>query len=139
MKLKITKGMPEAAGKLREEVFVREQHFTREFDEIDPVAVHAVWMAGGEAVATGRMFPDAEQHNAYIIGRIAVRKAWRGQGLGKKTVQALEEEARKCGGVQTKLFAQLQAKEFYQKLGYVAVGKEVLEEDCPHVIMVHRF
>lgn len=137
MELRVTKGMPEQAKEIREEVFVREQHFTREFDEIDPAAVHVVAFIDGEAVATGRVFPDQNQPGVYTVGRVAVRKPWRGQGLGREIIKALEEEAKKCGAVEIRLFAQLQARDFYRKLGYTQSGNEVLEEDCPHVMMVH--
>lgn len=33
------------------------------------------------------------------------------------------------------LSAQLQAKGFYEKLGYLAYGDEYMDEHCPHIMM----
>lgn len=42
------------ARKIREQVFVEEQGFENEFDELDAQVPHAVLFMDGQAVATGR-------------------------------------------------------------------------------------
>jgi len=37
-----------------------------------------------------------------------------------------------------KISAQVYAIPFYEKLGYVVVGEEYLEDDIPHTAMVHK-
>ena len=51
--------LPEEARKIREEVFVREQGFQEEFDEIDGYAVHLVLFCDGTPAAVCRF--QAEQ------------------------------------------------------------------------------
>ncbi len=56
---------------IRQQVFVEEQGFVNEFDDIDHEAYHAVIYTGGYPIATGRLFDEnGEAH----IGRICVRK-----------------------------------------------------------------
>ena len=107
-----------AAAKLREEVFLQEQGFSTEFDEIDPIAWHLTLTRGGET-----------------LGRVAVAKPWRGQGLGRDVALALEQKARLLGGRAIDLSAQLHAQGFYEKLGYAAYGDIYLDEHCPHIHM----
>ena len=52
----ISFGLCEDAARIRKEVFVEEQGFQKEFDEIDPIALHVVLYRDGEPAATGRLF-----------------------------------------------------------------------------------
>lgn len=122
------------AKAIREAVFINEQGFQNEFDEIDARAVHVVLYLDGVAAATGRAF-QKEKTSTWLLGRIAVRKEFRGQKLGLKVVNALEAEAKKAGAATAELSAQLQAKGFYEKAGYTAQGGVYKDEHCPHVKM----
>ena len=66
---------------------------------------------------------------------MAVRKLYRGQNLGSKIMYAAENGIRRDGFKTCSLSAQVQAKPFYESLGYVAEGDEYLDEGCPHVMM----
>ena len=48
---------------------------------------------------------------------------------------AAENGIRRDGFKTCSLLAQVQAKPFYESLGYVAEGEEYLDEGCPHVMM----
>ena len=76
------------AKKLRQLIFVEEQGFENEFDEIDERAYHVVVYQDKCAIATGRMYFEDEK--TMILGRIAVIKEYRGTGLGSKVVKSLE-------------------------------------------------
>ena len=133
MEVKIAYGnelLPDAHG-IREDVFVREQGFHNEFDEIDPKAVHLLVLEGDTPVAAGRTFPDGTG-KVWHLGRICVRKPWRGRHLGRLVMEGLEKAARERGAEKLVLSAQVQAKGFYEKLGYTAHGEEYLDEFCPH-------
>lgn len=85
--IKIAKGLANNADArlIRQQVFVEEQGFVNEFDDIDHEAYHAVIYTGGYPIATGRLFDEnGEAH----IGRICVRKAYRGRDLGRMIVEA---------------------------------------------------
>ncbi len=127
------KNLPQA-GEIRQEIFVEEQGFHNEFDEIDAYAIHLLVLDGETPAATGRTFPD-ETGKIWHMGRICVRKAWRGRQLGRLVMEKLEEAAREQGAEKLVLSAQVQAKGFYEKLGYTAHGPEYLDEFCPHVEM----
>ena len=48
---------------------------------------------------------------------------------------AAENTIRKAGFKTCGLSAQVQARPFYESLGYKAEGDEYLDEDCPHIFM----
>lgn len=125
--------LPQAAA-IRQEVFVEEQGFHNEFDDIDPIAVHLLVLEGENPVAVGRTFPD-ETGKIWHLGRICVRKPWRGCHLGSKVMKGLEAAAKERGAEKLVLSAQVQAKGFYEKLGYHPYGEEYLDELCPHIAM----
>ena len=132
--VKITQGLENApeAERIRREVFMEEQGFSNEFDDIDKRAYHAVVYTDGKASATGRLF---EGRSGWHIGRVAVDKEFRGAGLGALVVMSLEEKAVSLGAECIRLSAQVRAQGFYEKLGYSAEGEEYLDETCPHIAM----
>lgn len=109
---------------------MREQGFRNEFDEADGSAVHFVGFSGDEPAATCRVCPGE-----WTIGRIAVRRDFRGRDLGTGIVRAAEDYIREQGGSEARISAQLQAVPFYQKLGYRAEGEVYEDEGCPHIRM----
>ncbi len=127
--------LPEEAKRIREEVFVEEQGFEEEFDTIDREAIHLVIFEEDKAVATCRAFLGKEE-GEYVIGRLAVRKEYRGQAYGREIVRAGEEEIRILGGRRVRLAAQTRARGFYEKCGYSVQGEEFMDAVCPHIWMV---
>lgn len=125
--------LPPAARALRQQVFMEEQGFSYEFDETDNTALHLVLYDEDEAIACCRLFPDGP--DAWHIGRVAVKKDRRGQHLGEAIMEEAEAAVSLRGAKKLVLSAQVQAAGFYQKLGYVQVGGEYLDEHCPHVNM----
>mgnify|MGYP001237347741 CR=1 FL=1 len=136
----IAKGLDQNpdARLIRSTVFEQEQGFTMEFDDIDADAYHIVVYDEETPVATGRTFPKPGDTNTYLIGRVAVLKPWRGKHLGTLILEQLEKTAKKQGAVWAELSAQLQAKGFYEKLGYQAFGEEYKDEFCPHIAMKRK-
>lgn len=124
-----------AEGKhVRSEVFMKEQGFEHEFDDIDARAVHLViYGEDGQGVGAARLFDD--EPGCYHIGRLSVLKANRGQGLGAVMMRLLEEKARALGASRLVLSAQCRVRGFYEALGYRAVGDVYMDEFCPHVRM----
>lgn len=119
---------------IRKQVFMEEQGFAEEFDDIDPVAWHVVLYDDGKPIATGRTFLRDGQ---FIIGRVAVCREYRRLHIGSIVIEKLEEKIEQLGGTEARLSAQLQAQGFYEKLGYhITSGKYHYEEHCPHVEMV---
>ena len=120
-----------AAGALRTAVFVREQGIPAEFewDEWDARSVHCVAYRGDEPVGTGRLLPDGR------IGRMAVRADLRGQGIGRRVLEALVAVASARGDTRIELSAQRQVEPFYRAQGFVPVGEPYDEVGIAHVKM----
>lgn len=132
MDIKVFDHLPDGARKLRTEVFVEEQGFREEFDAEDDKATHFLGFIDGLPVATCRVIPLTD---GYIIGRIAVCKAFRCGGLGSQMVAAAEKMILNDGGGKVYIHAQKQAAKFYEKLGYLPTGETDFDEGCPHCMM----
>ena len=91
----ILKQLNEGCAAVRKAVFMEEQGFQQEFDDVDDRAYHVLIQDGERPVATGRLF--TEDGETYLIGRVAVLSAYRGQHLGEHVVTALEQQAKACG------------------------------------------
>ncbi|WP_030155980.1 GNAT family N-acetyltransferase [Streptomyces sp. NRRL S-244] len=130
---------------VRTEVFVVEQSVPEsiEYDAYDAVAVHVLAVApDGEPLGTGRLLhgPAAlgktgGDPTVGSLGRLAVRKAARGLGVGVALVRAIEAEAGRLGLSAVDLGAQTHALGFYERLGYVAYGPEFEDAGIPHRAM----
>ncbi len=121
-----------AASEVRHEVFVQEQHVApeEEMDDRDAVCMHAVvYTHDGVPIATGRLLPDGH------IGRMAVRRPFRGQGIGSLVLTALIDEARRHGHLEVALAAQVHAQRFYATHGFIAEGTVFLDAGIDHVTM----
>lgn len=134
MKQVIMQGLENVPGarQIREEVFVQEQGYMQEFDEIDATAWHILITDDEQPIAAGRVYFDDD---SWHMGHISVRKGWRGRGIGKMVVGGLEEKVKELGGGRFLLSAQLHAQKFYESMGYQAFGKTVLDEGQPHIMM----
>jgi len=120
------------ASAIRFEVFVEEQQvpIAEELDTMDAQCLHALaFSQQGEAIATGRLLPDGH------IGRMAVRFSERKKGVGAAVLQALVEAAQERGFKEVLLGAQLHAKGFYLKQGFVEFGDVFLDANIEHVMM----
>lgn len=122
------------AKDIREEVFVREQGFMNEIDETDKKAVHVVCYDQGYPIAVGRYF-QGEEEGVYHIGRVAIRKEYRGRNIGRFIMTAMEDSIRQEQGRVIHLSAQARVQEFYEKSGYTVRGGSYMEEHCLHIPM----
>ena len=130
------KEVGEDAGRIRTEVFVREQRIPAdlEWDEADAGALHAVaYNRLGQPVATGRLLPA--QAGIAKIGRMAVHQVLRGQGVGEQVLRALAAQAERRGDRGIELHAQRTARDFYARLGFQAQGEPYEEAGIPHQTM----
>jgi predicted GNAT family N-acyltransferase len=120
---------------IRRDVFVVEQRVPEdlEWDGIDPACVHALAEdAAGNAIGCGRLLPDGH------VGRMAVRAAWRGRGVGSALLDHLVALARARGDAKAMLNAQTHAIPFYARHGFTVAGEPFDEAGIPHVAMERR-
>jgi predicted GNAT family N-acyltransferase len=125
----------EALRLVRETVFVQEQKVPAEleWDGMDDQCLHMLAEDDqGHPIGTGRLLPDGH------IGRMAVLRQWRGQGVGTALLRKLMQEGEKRGFRELVLAAQLQAMPFYEKEGFVAEGDVFDDAGIPHRNMVWR-
>jgi len=122
--------------KIRTSVFVNEQGFQDEFDEIDKTCFHIVLYDDEKPVATCRYFKEGK---IFYIGRVAIIKEYRGKHLGSEIMQIAEHEIKLLNAKQIEISAQVRVKEFYKKLGYKEIGEIYLDEFCEHIRMIKTF
>lgn len=125
------------ARTVRTEVFIGEQQIPpdMEWDDADESSVHAVaYNRLAMPVATGRLLEHVP--GVAKIGRMAVVRAARGCGVGRRVLDALIQQARERGDRAALLHAQVSASGFYAQAGFVARGAEFDDVGIPHVEMV---
>ncbi|BCT94012.1 GNAT family acetyltransferase [Lysobacter helvus] len=117
---------------VRETVFVQEQQvpIEEEWDALDPDCVHVLARSfDGTPIGTGRLTPE------HKIGRMAVLRDWRGNGVGDAMLLALIEAAHQRGWREVSLHAQVSAIDFYLRHGFQPYGERFWEAGIEHQSM----
>jgi len=124
--------------KLRVDIFVVEQECPyEELDGKDKDAIHVMGYEHNELVAYARLFgPGVYYTAAAAIGRVAVKKKYRGQQLGN----AIMTESYKLlkslhGNVAVQLAAQQYLEDFYARLGFEVISEPYDWDGIVHVDM----
>lgn len=119
---------------VREKVFIEEQGFKEEFDNIDDIAHHLLFLDDEKPIATLRLFID--ENGCWHIGRVCVLKDYRKNNIGTFLIKECIQKAKELGKSKTiVLGAQVSAKNFYEKIGFCEYGDIFYEEGCPHIMM----
>ena len=120
---------------IRLRVFVGEQRVPREIelDRDDDRAVHFLARISGKAIGTARI---VIRRGGAKIGRMAVLKSHRRQGVGKKLLKHAVVCAKKLGASKIYLHAQVAVVGFYQRAGFRCVGPVFDEAGIPHRKMI---
>lgn len=124
----------QALQAIRTTVFIEEQKVPveLEWDEHDRSAYHVVAVTNnGDYVGTARLLENGH------IGRMAVLKTHREQGIASAMLHCLLVEAKTRGLEQVFLYAQISAVGFYQKQGFSAYGEQFIDAGIPHIPMKH--
>ena len=119
---------------LRREVFMVEQGVSLEdeFDGKDPDATHIVTVQDGEVVGVLRILWLPEHAK---IGRFAVKKSLRDQGIGSRLFHTALSFIDRKGQDQVMLEAQIDRIGFYENFGFEAYGEEYLDAGILHRAM----
>lgn len=126
----------EKARSLRKKVFVDEQNIdiNIEQDEKDQEAYHLVLIDQDFTIGVGRILLNGD---VGILGRIAIDKSFRGQGYGELLLLKLIDRAKNEFGMKSiEIHAQKDVIDFYEKFGFVEVGKRYIEADIEHQKMI---
>ena len=132
MNTKIFTTLPQEAKNIRIEVFMKEQGFENEFDDIDTISHHIVVFDEEKPIGTCRFF---KENNHYTIGRVAVLKKYRNQHIGNLLIRTAEKEIKKLNGDLIVVHAQVRICLFYEKQGYIQFGHVDDDEGVPHMWM----
>jgi GNAT superfamily N-acetyltransferase len=126
--------------RVRKLVYIDEQQVLarEEFEGLDPLCPHFIAEvpgAGGEPIPVGVARLRFMENGAIKGERFAVLAEHRRAGIGRALVEAVEDEARRRGGREILLAAQVRALGFYERLGYRAYGDEFEEAGITHRMM----
>ena len=124
---------------LRRTVFIEEQGVSKddEVDDLDDLAIHLLAQLDGQAIGSARLIVLGD---AGKIGRVCVLHDHRGAGYGAALIRAAIAHFRMLPQIRyAKLGAQLHAVQFYQALGFVAVGPVFDDAGIAHREMVLHF
>ena len=126
--------------KLRTEVFVNEQNvpIELELDEKDnsEYTIHVGYFNGDELIGVARLI-DMDKEVIHI-GRVAIDKNHRGEGIGHKLILGCEDIAKNVlnRDFTIELSAQVYAENFYKKLGYNRVNDNIyIDAGIEHIDM----
>ena len=116
---------------VRTPVFIQEQLVAPafEWDAIDHTAVHVLASVNNCPIACLRII------NYQKIGRMAVLKNWRNQGVGNAILHKAIEICQQHGSHNIYLSAQTHAIGFYQQAGFVVTSDIYQDLHIPHVDM----
>lgn len=134
MKIRIVSSDAEIAAclALRRIVFIEEQGVREdlEVDGLDGACMHVLAVRDGVPIATARVrFLD----DVAKIQRVCVLPAQRGKGIGAAVMRFILAEIAADPSVRTaRLGAQIDALDFYRKLGFTPVGPEYWEAGIRH-------
>ena len=116
---------------IRTQVFICEQGITEadEWDDQDLISQHFVIYDQDQPIATARLL----ENNS--VERVAVLKAYRGQGLGQMIMLEIISYAQKQRRSVLTLSSQVHAISFYEKLGFTVQGNPYDECGISHIEM----
>lgn len=120
--------------KLRSEVFVVEQNCPyQDLDDRDKCAWHLFLEDGDEVVAVLRILPENISYRDMAIGRVIVKKPYRGKGISKVMMKkAIDFITGDLGKTAIRLSGQAYLIDFYLSLGFKKVSEVYLEDGIDH-------
>ena len=121
--------------KSRAEIFLLEQGIVcQDMDDIDYECMHYFFTSGKRVIAYLRAFVSNKENNIVTIGRVITLEHKKGLGteLMKKSIADIIERFTPS---KIAVHAQKQATGFYEKMGFVPVTGEYLEEGIVHITM----
>lgn len=130
----VNKNLTDIERYIREEVFVREQGFINEIDDLENSSFHLLYKYNNNYVACSRFYELKD--GIYKLGRVAVLKEYRNKRIGTLMMESVFEYLRSLGAKTIIVHSQIQAQEFYKKNGFIVTGDIFLEEDYPHIEMI---
>ncbi|MFA6667190.1 MAG: GNAT family N-acetyltransferase [Bacilli bacterium] len=131
-------GIFKDAKDIRQKVFVEEQGFIVDIDELDKTSVEIVMYDDKTPIGTCRIIDY--KPGVVKIGRFAIIKEYREHGLAKLMLKEAENVAVKKKAQIVLIDSQYDKKKFYMHHGYRALKKRIfLDENYPHIRLLKTF
>ena len=123
--------------KLRSEIFIVEQTCAyQDVDDLDLISFHFMIFNNDELAAYARILPPGIAHVEPAIGRVVVKKSFRGKDLGKLLMQqCIDKTLDLYKNQDIVISAQSYLIKFYTDLGFKKEGHGYLEDNIPHTQM----
>ena len=123
---------------IREKVFIEEQKVTSqlEWDGMDEEAIHFLAFKNEKAIGCARAFVI---ENYMQLGRMAVLKEYRGEGIGTALLEKAMTTAKLNELSVIYISAQCQAIDFYKKFGFEITSDIYLDAEIQHRNMKLEF
>ncbi len=128
----------QALAQIRIQVFIEEQQVpvAEEWDGLDETATHFLVIKDTQAIACARLLIDTHQGKVHFhIGRVAVLKPYRAQGIGHALIEFVLKFCRDKADHPVYLHAQTERQRFYEQLGFAARGVVFMDAGIPHITM----
>ncbi|MFT5924255.1 MAG: ElaA protein [Paraglaciecola sp.] len=129
-----------ALARLRQQVFIVEQNsIYSDLDDYDQTAIHYVDFDQQDNLTAYGRYRKIPQLDEVKIERVVLAAQARGLGLGKSLiVTMLKDIQSEYILAKITLSSQINASEFYQKLGFVEFGEVYDDGGIMHVGMVYQ-
>lgn len=116
---------------IRQAVFIEEQNvpIELEWDGLDAQCTQILALSNDEAAGTARMTAVGK------IGRMAVLRPWRRQGVGSQLLSTLITVGRDAQLPYVTLDAQVTAIAFYQRFGFRVISQSFIDAGIEHQTM----
>ena len=123
---------------IREKVFIQEQKVTPqlEWDGMDEKAIHFLVFNDKAAIGCARAIVIKDHMQ---LGRMAVLKEYRGQGIGSALIEKAMTTAKLNQLSAIYISAQCHAIDFYKKFGFEVTSDIYLDAEIPHRDMTLDF
>ncbi len=126
---------------LRTAIFVVEQDCPyQEVDEKDRQSYHLFGTTeNGEVIAVTRILPKEISYDEISIGRVALKKEYRGKGIADTLmIESFKFVEKQFGKQAIRISAQEYLLKYYNKHGFKQVSEVYLEDDIPHIEMLYE-
>ena len=124
--------------RLRSVIFVQEQNCVYvDQDNNDQKSLHVLGYKGRSLIAYARIVPPGSIFKTVSIGRVVVDEKFRGKDFGYLLMEESIKQAKKKYKPEViSISAQKHLEKFYNRLGFVSIGKMYLEDNIPHIKML---
>ena len=125
---------------LRQEVFIVEQNcIYQDIDNKDHYSYHLIVYDKEILVAYLRIVHPGISYDEPSIGRVLTKMSYRRRGISKNIMQSAIQKVRDVyNHSNIRISAQEYLIPFYRSLNFVPVGDVYLEDDIPHIEMMHK-